>query len=44
MLRRWARTAGPAGRPIDALRTRDFAAFEDALDELAQRGFVIRGG
>ena len=44
MLRRWVRTAGPAGRPIDALRTRDFAAFEDALDELAQRGFVIRGG
>jgi hypothetical protein len=38
------RTAGPSGRPIDALASRDFARFEDALDELAQRGFVVRGG
>ena len=43
-LRRWVRTAGPSGRPIDALASRDFARFEDALDELAQRGFVVRGG
>jgi hypothetical protein len=43
-LRRWVRAAGPAGRPIDALTRRDFGAFEDALGELAQRGFVIRGG
>jgi hypothetical protein len=43
-LRRWVRAAGPAGRPIDALVTRDFGAFEDALQALAERGFVIRGG
>jgi hypothetical protein len=40
-LRRWARTAGPAGRPIELLLTRDFAAFEQALATLAERGFVI---
>jgi hypothetical protein len=44
VLGRWVRVAGPAGRPIDALTGRDFAAFEDALDALAQRGFVLRGG
>ena len=32
------------GRPIDALTRRDFAAFEDALGALAERGFVLRGG
>lgn len=44
VLRRWLRSVGPAGRPIDALVSRDFAAFEDALGELAARGFVLRGG
>ena len=44
VLRRWVRAAGPGGRPIDALTGRDFAAFEDALGELAERGFVLRGG
>ncbi|MGO9882911.1 MAG: hypothetical protein ACLPV4_07820 [Solirubrobacteraceae bacterium] len=44
VLRRWVRAAGPMGRPIDALVSRDFAAFEDALAELEQRGFVLRGG
>jgi hypothetical protein len=44
MLRRWVRAAGPRGRPITALTERDFGAFEDALAELAQRGFVLRGG
>lgn len=44
VLRRWVRAAGPAGRPIDALAQRDFGAFEDALSELAERGFVLRGG
>jgi hypothetical protein len=44
VLRRWVRATGPRGRPIDALLTRDFAAFEDALDDLAARGFVLRGG
>jgi hypothetical protein len=44
VLKRWVRAAGPAGRPIDALVGRDFAAFEDALAELEQRGFVLRAG
>jgi hypothetical protein len=44
MLQRWLRAVGPAGRPLDALLRRDFAAFEDALAELRERGFVLRGG
>ena len=44
VLRRWVRAAGPSGRPIDALLWRDFGAFEDALSELGERGFVLRGG
>jgi hypothetical protein len=44
VLRRWIRASGPAGRPIEALTGRNFGAFEDALDELAARGFVLRGG
>ncbi len=43
VLRRWVRVEGPTGRPIDALVRRDFGAFEDALDDLAKRGFVLRG-
>ena len=41
-LSRWVRAAGPYGRPIDALLARNFARFEDALEDLADRGFVIR--
>jgi hypothetical protein len=37
VLRRWVRTG-----PIDLLLARDFAGFEDALDDLRQRGLVIR--
>jgi hypothetical protein len=44
VLRRWVRAGGPAGRPLDALLARDFAAFENALEGLAARGFVLRGG
>jgi hypothetical protein len=44
VLRRWVRASGRAGRPIDALTRRDFGVFEDALAELAERGFVLRGG
>ena len=44
VLRRWVRAAGPAGRPLDLLLARDFAAFETALGTLAERGFVLRGG
>jgi hypothetical protein len=43
LLRRWLRSSGPAGRPLDLLLRRDFAAFEDALATLAERGYVIRG-
>ena len=41
-LRRWVRTEGPNGRPIDLLLARDFAAFESALAVFRDRGFVIR--
>lgn len=41
-LRRWLRSNGPNGVPLEHLRTRDFAAFEDALAVLAQRGYVLR--
>lgn len=44
LLRRWVRSPGPAGRPVDALLRRDFGAFEDALDDFSERGFVLRGG
>jgi hypothetical protein len=44
LLRRWVRARGPAGRPLDSLLARDFGTFEDALGQLAQRGFVLRGG
>jgi hypothetical protein len=42
VLRRWVRAPGPSGRPLDHLLARDFAAFEDALAALAERGFVLR--
>ncbi len=41
-LRRWVRTSGPHGLPLDLLLARDFAGFEDAVGELAQRGLVVR--
>jgi hypothetical protein len=44
VLRRWVRSSGPRGRPIAALLARDFAAFEEALSDLSERGFVLRGG
>ena len=44
VLTRWVRARGPHGRPIDALLARDFETFEDAVAELAHRGFVLRGG
>jgi hypothetical protein len=44
VLTRWVRASGPSGRPIDALLRRDFGAFEDALGQLAERGFVLRSG
>ncbi len=41
-LRRWVRTSGPEGRPIEFLLARDFPAFEAAVTTLAERGYVIR--
>jgi hypothetical protein len=41
LLRRWLRRRGPAGVPLDHLRAREFAAFEDDLAVLAERGFVL---
>jgi hypothetical protein len=42
VLRRWLRTSGPRGRPLDLLLAQDFGAFEDALEDLRERGFVVR--
>jgi hypothetical protein len=44
VLPRWVRSTGPNGRPIDHLLARDYAAFEDDLQSLADRGFVLRSG
>lgn len=43
ILRRWVRRRGPSGVPLDHLLARDFAAFEDDLAVLAERGFVLGG-
>ncbi|MDQ3850696.1 MAG: hypothetical protein M3296_08810 [Actinomycetota bacterium] len=43
VLRRWVRRRGPRGVPLEHLLGRDFAAFEDALGVLAERGFVLGG-
>jgi hypothetical protein len=43
LLRRWLRTESPRGRPLELLLARDFAAFEDALSDLEERGWVIGG-
>jgi endonuclease/exonuclease/phosphatase (EEP) superfamily protein YafD len=42
VLRRWVRASGPNGRPLDHLLARDYAAFEDDLAALDERGFVLR--
>jgi hypothetical protein len=42
ILRRWLRRRGPVGVPLEHLLARDFAAFEDDLSALAERGFVLR--
>jgi hypothetical protein len=44
MLRRWLRASGPRGRPVDHLVGGEYAAFEDDLAALADRGFVLRAG
>jgi hypothetical protein len=40
-LTRWVRTQGPHGVPLELLERQDFAAFEDALADLGERGFII---
>jgi len=42
MLNRWARVKGLHGRPVDLLTARDFTTFEEAVDDLAAHGFVLR--
>jgi hypothetical protein len=42
VLQRWVRASGPRGVPVELLTSRDFPAFEDAVAELAERGFVLR--
>ena len=42
VLRAWLRRRGPTGVPLAHLRARDFAAFEDDLAALAERGFIVR--
>ena len=44
LLASWVRATGAHGRPLDLLLRREFAAFEDALGDLRDRGFVLRGG
>ena len=39
-LRRWVRANDQA--PLKLLLAHDFAGFEDALGELAERGFILR--
>ena len=41
-LRSWLRRKGPNGIPLAHLTARDFAAFEDDLAILAERGYVLR--
>jgi hypothetical protein len=40
-LKTWVRTNGPHGVPLDLLKRHDFAAFEDALADLGERGFIV---
>jgi hypothetical protein len=42
VLRRWLRAGGPGGRPIEHLLARDYARFEEDLEALRRRGFVLR--
>ena len=42
VLARWVRASGRHGRPVDLLTGRDFARFEAAVEDLAERGFVLR--
>jgi hypothetical protein len=41
-LRRWVRAGPLTQRPIDLLARQDHGAFETALADLAERGFILR--
>jgi hypothetical protein len=41
-LKRWLRASGPSGTPYEHLVAHDYGAFEDALETLISRGFVVR--
>lgn len=41
-LRRWVRAGPITQRPIDLLARHDWPAFETALEDLIDRGFVLR--
>lgn len=43
VIRRWLRTKGPNGRPIELLTSQQFPDFEDALSRLVEHGFTIGG-
>ena len=43
-LRRWRRASGRFGRPAELRLAREFGTFEDAVTDLRERGFVLRGG
>jgi len=36
------RASGPRGVPVELLCNRDFPAFEAAVEDLRERGFVLR--
>lgn len=40
VLRRWLRAGG--GAPVQMLLRRDFAAFENAVEEFRERGLILR--
>ncbi len=41
-LRRWVRSGPITQRPVDLLARHDWAAFETALEDLIDRGYVLR--
>jgi len=41
-LQSWLRRTGPNGVPLEHLTAREFAAFENDLQSLAERGYVVR--
>ncbi len=44
VLKRWVRTRDRRGAPLNLLLARDFRGFEDAVTELGERGWILRGG